>query len=73
MNTAIVLDEKDFKAVAEKSRANGQTPEQYFHALIQVDGLTFDDILAPIRQGFATTSDEELDELLLRARKAMPS
>jgi hypothetical protein len=70
MSTTITLDETRFRVVTEKARALGTTPEQYLQGLIDADSRSFDDMLAPVRQGFASTTDEEADELFDRARKA---
>ena len=70
MNTTITLDESHFKAVSDKARAAGKTPEQYLHDLIDADNRSFDEILQPVRQGFDSIPDDELDDLLDRAQKA---
>ena len=67
---SVSLDERHFQAVAEKARLLGQTPEEYLQGLIDADGRTFDEILEPARRGFEKMSDEEVDGLLDRARKA---
>ena len=67
---AITLDEKHFRVAEEKARALGKTAEQYLAALIDADSRSFDEILQPIRQGFAGMNDTELDDLFDRARKA---
>ena len=70
MDTTVTLDEPHFKAVAEKARALGTTPDEYIHALIDADARSFDEILLPVRRGFQSMSDDELDALFDRARKA---
>jgi hypothetical protein len=70
MDTTVTLDELHFKVVSDKARALGKTPEQYLQALIDADSRSFDEILQPVRQGFDTMSDDEIDELFDRARKA---
>jgi hypothetical protein len=70
MDTTVTLDEPHFKAVAEKARSLKKTPEQYLQALIDADSHSFDEILAPARKGFESMSDDELDDLFDRARKA---
>lgn len=70
MNTTLTLDEPHFRLASEKARLVGKTPEQYVQSLIDADGYTFDDILRPVRQGFASMADDELDELFDRAKKA---
>ena len=70
MNTAIILDEKHFQAATEKARSLGTTPERYIQSLIDAADLTFDEILAPVREGFrqSGTTEEELDDVVNRAR-----
>jgi hypothetical protein len=70
MNTSITLDESHFKVVSDKARAAGKTPEQYLQDLIDADNQSFDEILRPVRQGFDSMADDELDDLLDRAQKA---
>jgi hypothetical protein len=70
MNTTITLDESHFKAVSDKARAAGKTPEQYLQDLIDADNQTFDEILQPVREGFDSMTDDEVDDLLDRAQKA---
>lgn len=70
MNTTITLDETHFKTVADKARVLGKTPDEYVKLLIEADNRTIDEILEPIREGFSDTSDEELDGMLERARRA---
>jgi hypothetical protein len=70
MDTTVKLDVPHFRVVTEKARLLGKTPEQYLQALIDADGRSFDEILAPARQGFASMSDDELDGLFVRAQKA---
>ena len=68
MSTAVILDESHYKTVAERSRAAGKTPEQYLQALIDADDRSIDDILAPVRAGFESMSDGDLDDLMARAK-----
>jgi hypothetical protein len=70
MNTNITLDESHFKAVFDKARASGKTPEQYVQDLIDADNGTFDEILSPVRRGFDSMTDDELEDLLNRAQNA---
>jgi hypothetical protein len=71
--TTITLDERHFKAAAAKARALGQTPERYIESLIDAATLTFDQILAPVREGYrASDGDEDaLDTAVAKARKAV--
>ncbi len=70
MNTTVTLDESHFKTVTEKARALGKTPEQYLQLLIDADSRSFDEILQPVRAGFDSMSDDEIDALFDRARNA---
>ncbi len=73
MGTTITLDKQHYKAAAEKAREMGKTPESYVESLIDADALTFDEILAPLRQSFVRSgaTEEELDEAVDQARKAI--
>jgi hypothetical protein len=70
MAKSVVLDEKHYEAVLAAARAAGQTPEEYLHALIDARMQTFDELLAPVRKGFESVPDDELDALFSRAQKA---
>ena len=70
MDTTITLDERHFYAAVERARKLGTTPEVYVQTLIDQAGRSFDDILAPVRKGFETMSDDELDNLFDRAIKS---
>jgi hypothetical protein len=70
MDTTVVLDEPHFKVVSEKARILGMTPEKYLQALIDADARSFDEILQPVRHGFGTMSDEQIDDLFERAQRA---
>ncbi|HEY8747727.1 MAG TPA: hypothetical protein VIM11_07125 [Tepidisphaeraceae bacterium] len=67
MGKAVTLDEQHYQVAADKARSRGQTPEQYLQELIDADARTFDEILHPVRQGFESMSDEEVDGLWNRA------
>jgi hypothetical protein len=66
----VALDEQHFRVAEENARAMGKTPEQYLQALIEADSRSFDEMLGPVRSGFDSMSDDELDSLLDRAQKA---
>jgi hypothetical protein len=72
MSKAVTLNEQHYQVVADKARARGQTPEQYLEELIAADTRTFDDLLGPVRKGFDTMSDEELEKMWDRAKNASP-
>ena len=69
MDTAITLDEPHFHAAAKRARDLGTTPQVYVQTLIDRAGRSIDEILAPVRKGFAHMSDEDLDALFDRAIK----
>ena len=73
MRTTVNLDKRHFGAAAQRARLLGKTTERYIESLIDADMLTFDEILAPGRQGFATggASDAELDGAVRQARKSI--
>jgi hypothetical protein len=70
VNTTLTLDKKIFQDAAAKARKLGQTPKAYVESLIAQADRTFDDIVAPVRQAFEGTPDDELDSLLSRANRA---
>jgi hypothetical protein len=51
----------------------GKTPGRYIESLIDADMLSFDEILAPVRESFAKSgaTEDELDEAVNEARKAI--
>jgi len=63
------------KVLDIKARESGKTVEEYTRDLIEEEvtarELTFDEILAPVRKQVEESgiTDEELDELFMRARK----
>ena len=69
MKTTVILDEKHFDTAAKRARELGTTTEGYIQSLIDEAGRTFDEILAPVRKGFESSSDDELDALFDRALK----
>ena len=73
MSTAVMLDKRHFKAAAQKARELGTTPQTYIESLIDAAALSFDEILAPARKGFAASgvTEDELDEAVTQARKAI--
>jgi len=70
MDTTVKLDASHFKAAAERARALGKTTQQYLECLIDTDARTFDEILEPVRKGFESVPDDELDALFERAKTA---
>jgi hypothetical protein len=73
--TAIILDDHHFKAAADKARELGTTPERFIQSLIDAATLSFDELLAPVRDAFAASSvtEEQLDQAVNEARKAIQS
>jgi hypothetical protein len=68
MDTTITLDESHFHAAVERARKLGTTPDAYVQTLID-QARDIDDILAPVRKGFESMPDDELDALFDRAVK----
>jgi len=70
---AVNLDEKYFRVAEKKARALGTTPEEFVRRLIDADDAlddrSFDQLLAPIRAGFESMTDEQVDALFDDARK----
>lgn len=73
MGTTITLDKRHYKAAADKAREEGKTPEMFIESLIDAATLSFDEVLAPIRKGFAKSgvTEDELDKAVTEARKAI--
>jgi hypothetical protein len=71
MDTTVTLDERHYKAALAKARELGKTPGGYIESLIDAATSSFDEILAPVREGFSRSgvSEEELDEAVAKARK----
>lgn len=73
MSTTITLDKLHFTTAARKARELGKTPQSYIQSLIDAATLTLDEILLPVRTGFAATgiTEDQLDEAVTHARKAI--
>jgi hypothetical protein len=73
MGTTITLDKRRYKAAVDKAREMGKTPEMLIASLIDAATLSFDQVLAPVRNGFAKSgvTEDELDEAVNEARKAI--
>jgi len=73
MGRTVTLDERHFKAAEDKARQLGTTPQRYIHSLIDAASLTFDEILAPVREQFRQSgvTEEELDQAVTKARNAV--
>jgi len=73
MDTTVTLDKRHFKAASDTARKLGTSPQAYIHSLIDAANLTFDQLLAPVRDGFRKSgvSRSELDVVVTRARKAI--
>jgi len=73
METTVTLDECHYQAAVKKAQELGTTPGEYIASLIDAATSTVDEILAPVREGFRSsgTTEEELDDLVARARKAI--
>ena len=66
------LDDRHFKAVADKAREPGTTPEVYIHSLIEAATMGFDELLSPVRRACAESgaNEFELDGAVNAALKA---
>lgn len=75
MDTTVTLDKRHFKAASDTARKLGTTPQAYIQSLIDAANLSFDELLAPVRDGFRKSgvSESELDEVVTDARKAIYS
>jgi hypothetical protein len=73
MDTTITLDEPHFQRALDKAKTLGTTPDRYLAALIDADARSFDQILEPVRKGFESMGDDELDGLMDRALRAARS
>jgi hypothetical protein len=72
--TDIGLKPAQVKAVAKRAKQVGKSPSEYLRSLVERDlliGRSFDEILRPIREGFAKSgvTEDELDVLVTRARR----
>lgn len=65
----VTIDEKYFQAAAKCATDLGMSPELFIQSLIEKATRSFDEISAPVRQGFEAMSDDELDGLIDRAQK----
>ena len=68
------LARTDVTALNKKASKHGKSPSEYIRALIEADLHTehsFDQILAPVREGFrkSGTTEAQLDALVRKARK----
>jgi hypothetical protein len=73
MVTTVRLDKRHYKAAARKARELGKTPETYIESLIDAATVTFDELLAPVRKGFARSgiTEDELDGAVAQACRAI--
>ena len=73
MQTTLTLDDQHFQTVAAKARELGTTPEGYVESLIDAANVSFDDLLAPAREGFRRSgaTEEDLDAAVAEARRAI--
>ena len=55
MSTTLTLEKRHFQAAVQKARELGKTPRTYIQSLIDAATLTLDDILSPVRKGFAAS------------------
>ena len=70
---AIQLDDKRFRVAKKRAKALGTTPDDLVNRLIDAEdalgNISFDQLLAPVREGFKHLSDDQLDALFKGARK----
>jgi hypothetical protein len=73
MSTTVTLDKRHFAAAVEKARELGKSTRIYIESLIEADMLSFDEILAPLRDSFSKggATEDELDRAVTDARKAI--
>lgn len=62
------------RAVEKRAKQQGKSPLEYVRALVERDLIaasSFDDVLRPIRAGFAKSgvTEDELDAIVTRARR----
>ena len=68
------LPEATIKALGRKARVRGKTARDYVRTLIEADLLadkTFDEILAPVREGFRKSgvTEKQWDALIAKASR----
>jgi predicted negative regulator of RcsB-dependent stress response len=70
---AVTLTEPQFQAAQRKAKELGTTTDAYVGRLIEaqqaLDESSFDQLLEPVRKGFESMDDEQLDRLLSDARR----
>ena len=73
MSNTVTLSERYVKTAAKRAQELGVTTEAYIESLIDAATLPFDEILAPVREGFrkGKVTEEELDAAVAEARKAI--
>jgi hypothetical protein len=65
----LTIDEEHFQAAAKCATNLGMTPELFIQSLIEKATGSFDEICAPVRRGFESMTDDELDAQFDRATK----
>jgi hypothetical protein len=69
---SVILDEEHFQVAEDKARELGTTTDEFVSRLIDTEKalaeLSFDQLLAPVREGFDHLSDDELDRLFSDAK-----
>jgi len=75
MEITIILPEEVERILEKRAAASGQDVKEFVEGMVkdQALRLTLDEILAPVRKGFAESgmTEEELDELIRAERHAM--
>lgn len=69
------LDKRRSKAAARKVRELGTTPQDFVELLIDSATMTFDELLAPVRDAFAQSgvTESQLDDAIAKARRTIYS
>ena len=73
MQTTVTLDRKHFNAAVKRAQKLGTSTDAYIEKLIDADALSFDELLAPVREKFRASgvTEDELDAVVNSARKAI--
>ena len=73
METTLRLDKRHFQAAAQMAKELGKTPQTYVQSLIDAATLPLDEILSPVRKGFAAggVTEDQLDKAVTQARKVI--
>lgn len=75
MSTTVTLDERYYRVAARHAKELGKTPSAYIQSLIAAATISLDEILRPVRKGFAESkaTEDQLDAAVTQARAAVRS